>query len=83
MRWTVVVGGLVLAALLRAEPDPELRAAQAELRLAKSYLEAARGAYGGHRQTAIAHVKRAIREIRLGLLDAAVAREHGAPRPHR
>lgn len=83
MRWALVAVALLLATLLRAEPDPQLHAAQAELRLAKSYLDSAQGAYGGHRRTAIDHVKRAMREIKLGLLDAAVAREHGEPRPHR
>lgn len=84
MRWGVVVGLLVLLAVgLRAEPDPELRTAQAELRLAQAQLSAMQGGYGGHRKAAIDHIKRAIREIKLGLLDAAVAREHGERNPHR
>jgi hypothetical protein len=83
VRWLLVAVVVLVAAVPGAEPDPELHAAQAELRLAKSELDAMQGAYGGHRRAAIDHVKRAMREIKLGLLDAAVAREHGEPRPHR
>jgi hypothetical protein len=82
MRPAVVVGLLLLAALLWAEPDAELRTAQQELKLAKVYLDSVRGSYDGHRRRAIDHVKRATREIKLGLLDAAGAREHGEPHPH-
>lgn len=74
---------LALAALLVATPaaaaeqDGELKAAQQELKLARDLLEAAGRQFGEHRNEALVHVKRAIREIRLGLLDAAVEREHG------
>jgi len=75
---------LALVAILAAAPafgaaeqDPELKAAQAELRLAKDYLESASRSYGEARSEALEHVKRAIREIRLGILDATVEREHG------
>jgi hypothetical protein len=81
---------VVLVALLgiaratpAAEQDLELKAAQQELRLAQAALEAAGRRYGEHRADALAHVKQAIREIRLGLLDAAVEREHGPTYQHR
>ena len=79
---------LVLLALLSAVPafaaeqDPELKAAQAELKLARDYLEAAGRAYGESRSEALAHLKRALREIRLGLIDATVEREHGPQYRH-
>jgi hypothetical protein len=79
---------LVLLALLAvapgyaAEQDPELKAAQAELKLAKDYLEAAGREYGEVRSEALVHVKRALREIRLGLIDATVEREHGPQYRH-
>ena len=79
---------LVLLALLAAGPafaaeqDPELKAAQAELKLAKDYLDAAGRAYGEFRGEALAHVKRALREIRLGIIDATVERENGPQYHH-
>ena len=78
----VVLGLFLLAVAFGDEPDVELRTAQQELKLAKAYLDAVHGSYDGHRRRAIDHVKRATREIKLGLLDAAVAREHGEPHPH-
>ena len=72
---------LVLAAPAFAE-DGELKAAQAELRLALESLQAAGRAYGEARNEALVHVKRAMREIRLGILDAAVEREHGPQYRH-
>jgi hypothetical protein len=65
-----------------AEQDGELKAAQVELKLAQDYLQSAGRAYGEHRNEALVHVKRALREIRLGILDAAVAREHGPGHEH-
>jgi len=65
-----------------AEQDGELKAAQAELKLAQDDLQSAGRAYGEHRNEALVHVKRALREIRLGILDAAVAREHGPGHEH-
>jgi len=65
-----------------AEQDAELKAAQAELKLAMDSLQAAGRGYGESRNEALVHVKRAIREIRLGLLDAAVEREHGPQYRH-
>jgi hypothetical protein len=83
MRIVLAIVALVLGAvLLRAEPDAQLRTAAQELKLAKTYLDSVRGSYGGHRRRALEHVKRASQEIKLGLLDAAVAREHGEPHPH-
>ena len=79
---------LVLLVLLAAVPafaaeqDPELKAAQAELKLAMDYLQAAGRAYGEFRGEALAHVKRALHEIRLGILDATVEREHGPQYRH-
>lgn len=74
---------LVLSgAALAAEQDGELKAAQAELKLAQDYLQSAGRAYGEHRNEALVHVKRALREIRLGILDAAQAREHGPGHEH-
>jgi hypothetical protein len=61
-----------------AEADLELRAAQQELKLARTYLQAASRRYRGHRTRALEHVAYALRAVRLGLLDAAWAREHGA-----
>ena len=83
MRAAVVLVAVLLAVPAVAdEQDPELKAAQAELKLAKEYLEAAGRAYGESRNEALAHVKRAMREIRLGLIDAAVEREHGPQYRH-
>jgi hypothetical protein len=77
----VVVTLLLLASVrVHAEEDLALRVAQQEARLARSRLKAATGRYEGHRKQALDHVNRALREIRLGLLDAAVEREHGAAR---
>ena len=74
---------LVLSgAALALEQDGELKAAQSELKLAQDYLQSAGRAYGEHRNEALVHVKRALREIRLGILDAAVAREHGPGHEH-
>jgi hypothetical protein len=77
---------LVLAGLLAllapggasGEPELELRAAQQEIKLARSHLQAAPGRWEGRRRRALDHLKEALRQVRLALLDAAVAREHGA-----
>ena len=88
MRWVRTAAAaaalLVLgtARPVRAEADLELRAAQQELKLAKAWLDSASRRYQGHRLEAIAHVRRALREVRLGLLDAAAAREHGRDGAH-
>ena len=73
---------LAAAPLFAAEQDGELKAAQAELKLALESLQTAGRAYGESRNEALVHVKRAMREIRLGLLDAAVEREHGPQYRH-
>ena len=73
---------LAAAPALAAEQDGELKAAQVELKLAQDYLQSAGRAYGEHRNEALVHVKRAMREIRLGILDAAVVREHGPGHEH-
>jgi hypothetical protein len=65
-----------------ADQDGELKAAQGELKLAQEYLQAAGRNYGEQRNEALVHVKRALREIRLGLLDAAHEREHGPGHEH-
>ena len=84
MRRLVIAVAVLVASgrTLAAEPDPELKAAQAELKLAQDDLRAAGRSYGESRGEAIEHVKRALREIRLGLLDAAQAREHGPNYQH-
>lgn len=84
MRW---IGLLALSVMVAApafaeERDGELKAAQAELRLALDSLQAAARTYGEARNEALVHVKRALREIRLGILDAAVEREHGPQYRH-
>jgi hypothetical protein len=81
-RVLVLVGLLAAVPAFAAEQDPEMKAAQAELKLAKDYLEAAGRAYGEFRGEALAHVKRALREIRLGIIDATVEREHGPQYRH-
>jgi hypothetical protein len=83
-RTVVVLIATVLAAVpaLAAEQDGELKAAQAELKLALDSLQSAGRTYGEARNEALVHVKRAMREIRLGLLDAAVEREHGPQYSH-
>jgi hypothetical protein len=78
----LLVALVVSGAALAGEQDGELKAAQVELKLAQDYLQAAGRAYGEHRNEALVHVKRALREIRLGLLDAATAREHGPGHEH-
>ena len=83
MRLVLLVAALIMSGgALAAEQDGELKAAQVELKLAQEYLQAAGRAYGEHRSEALVHVKRALREIRLGLLDAAQAREHGPGHEH-
>lgn len=62
--------------------DLELRAAQQELKLARRILQNAPRRYEGRRQEAMDHVKAALREIRLGLLDAASDREHSPQQRH-
>ena len=62
--------------------DLELRAAQQELKLARRRLQNAPRRYEGRRQEAMDHVKAALREIRLGLLDAASDREHSPQQRH-
>ena len=74
---------LLAAAAPAADQDGQLKAAQQELKLAQEYLQAAGRRYGEHRNEALVAVKRALREIRLGLLDAAAAREHGPQFRHR
>lgn len=82
-RLGVLLAVLALSgAALAAEQDGEMKAAQAELKLAQDHLQSAGRAYGEHRSEALVHVKRALREIRLGILDAAVAREHGPGHEH-
>ena len=81
------LGALVIVlalsgAALGLEQDGELKAAQSELKLAQDYLQSAGRAYGEHRNEALVHVKRALREIRLSILDAAVVREHGLGHEH-
>lgn len=78
----LAVALLAAAPALAADQDGELKAAQAELKLALDSLQAAGRAYGESRNDALAHVKQAMREIRLGLLDAAVEREHGPQYRH-
>jgi len=73
---------VVSSSTLAAEQDPELKTAQQELKLAQQYLQAAGRSYGEYRNEALVHVKRALREIRLGLLDAAQEREHGPGHEH-
>lgn len=73
---------LVTVPTSAAEQDGQLKAAQQELKLAKDQLESAGRQYGEHRNEALVHVKRALREIRLGLLDAATEREHGPQHEH-
>ena len=84
MRRLVIALAVLVASgrTLAAEADLELKAAQAELKLAQDDLQAAGRAYGEFRGEAIEHVKRALREIRLGLLDAAQEREHGPNYQH-
>ena len=73
---------VAVAPALAADQDGELKAAQAELRLALDSLQAAGRTYGESRNEALVHVKRAMREIRLGILDATVEREHGPQYRH-
>jgi hypothetical protein len=85
VRHLAVVLAILVAsgASLAADQDPELKAAQAELKLAQGSLQAAGRSYGEFRGDALEHLKRAQREIRLGLLDAAQAREHGPNYEHK
>ena len=78
----LLVALVVTGPAFAAEQDGELKAAQVELKLALDALQAAGRSYGEARNEALVHVKRAMREIRLGLLDAAVEREHGPQFSH-
>jgi hypothetical protein len=53
-----------------AEENAEMRAAQSDLKSAKSHLQAAAHDYAGHRKAAIEHVDGALGDIREGLAAA-------------
>jgi flagellar motility protein MotE (MotC chaperone) len=53
-----------------AEENAEMRAAESDLRSARSHLQAAARDYAGHRRAAIEHVDRALGDIREGLAAA-------------
>jgi len=51
----------------RAEDNPEMHAAQEDLRRAKTELQSAGHDYDGHRRKAVEHVEHALEEVRAGL----------------
>ena len=51
----------------QAEPQPRMKAALAALLVAKKNLKAATPDKGGHRVAALAHVNKAIAEVRKGI----------------
>src|SRR5262245_33841738 len=68
MRPLGIVAGLLLAvAIAGAEEDPELRAAQRELKQARAHLQEADRDYQGHRRKAVEYVDQALSELRTAL----------------
>ncbi len=76
MRLLVAAGALLLAAPVRADEHLELLAAQAELRLARRYLQLAGRHFEGHRHAALDEVNAALKDIREAL-DEVKREEHG------
>jgi hypothetical protein len=66
----LTAAGLLAAAVARADPHLEMRAAQQELKLARKQLKAAGTSYSGHRLAAIEAIEAALREIRDALAGA-------------
>ena len=63
-----IVAGLLLAvATAGAAEDPELRAAQRELKQARAHLQEADRDYEGHRRKAVEYVDQALSELRTAL----------------
>jgi hypothetical protein len=63
----VAVGGLFVAAASSALEDPNLRAAQRELKTAASYLQAAPDDPGGYRKRAASFVNEALEQVHRAL----------------
>jgi outer membrane protein TolC len=76
----IVAGVLVAVAIAGAEEDPELRAAQRELKLARAHLQEADRDYEGHRRKAVEYVDQALSELRIAL-EVDKANRAGDSRP--
>jgi hypothetical protein len=63
----LVLGILALAVTVRAQDDPEMNAAENDLKSAKSHLQAAPHDYAGHRKQAVEAVDHALNHVREGL----------------
>ena len=66
-RMMLVLGILALAVTVRAQDDPEMNAAENDLKSAKSHLQAAPHDYAGHRKQAVEAVDHALGHVREGL----------------
>jgi hypothetical protein len=80
MRALGIVAALLLAAAVaRAGEDPELRAAQRELKSARTHLEEAGRDYQGHRRKAVEYVDKALADLRTALEVDQENRSGGSP----
>src|SRR5262245_49981223 len=66
-RTMLVLGILAFAVAVRAQDNPEMRAAESDLKSAKSHLQAAPHDYGGHRKQALDHIDHALGQVHQGL----------------
>jgi hypothetical protein len=63
----IVAGVLLTVATAGAAEDPELRAAERELKQARAHLQEADRDYQGHRRKAVEYVDQALSELRTAL----------------
>ena len=63
----IAAGVLIAVAVAGAEEDPELRAAQRELKQARAHLQEADRDYQGHRRKAVEYVDQALNELHTAL----------------
>ena len=77
----IVAGLLIAVAVAGAAEDPELRAAERELKQARAHLQEADRDYEGHRRKAVEHVDQALSELRTALeVDKQNRSEEGSPK---
>jgi len=74
-RMMLVLGILALAVAVHAQDDPEMNAAESDLKSAKSHLQAAPHDYDGHRKQAVQSVDQALNHVHAGL-NANQKKEH-------
>ena len=70
---TVGAGFLLVASGVLADEHSGMRAAQQELKVARTHLQESARTYGGHRKAAIDHINAALDEVRMGLAAVGAA----------